>query len=236
MARPSSAAPRATIDRLAPDFLRLELRPDPGGDPADTAPIAALAARLRALPGVLDAHHTRHVLGVRLHPAAPDLAVVTHAVEAVVMTHFAAFPAPVDPLAQRTIHLPVRFTPADAPDLDHVASHAGLTPDAVIDLLLAADLRVEFLGFMPGFPYMSGLPAALHLPRRESPRPRVPAGSLALAGAMCGVYPSASPGGWHLVGRTPTILFDATRPDPATLRAGDRVRLIREGSTACPSA
>ncbi len=236
MARPSSVSPCASLDRLAPDFLRLELRPDSGGDPADTASIASLAARLRALPGVLDAHHTRHVLGVRLHPAAPDLAVVTHAVEAAVAAHLAALPAPADPLTRRTIHLPIRFTPADAPDLDHVASHAGLTPDAVIDLLLAADLRVEYLGFMPGFPYMSGLPPALHLPRRESPRPRVPAGSLALAGGMCGVYPSASPGGWHLVGRAATVLFDATCPDPATLHAGDRVRLIREGSTPCPSA
>jgi KipI family sensor histidine kinase inhibitor len=232
MASPSSAIPRATIDRLAPDFLRVELRPDPGTDPADTAPIASLAARLGALPGVLDAHHTRHVLGVRLHPAAPDFA----GVEAAVRALLDAPAPPAEHPAPRTIHLPVRFTPADAPDLEHIASHASLTPDAVIDLLLAADLRVEFLGFMPGFPYMSGLPAPLHLPRRSSPRPRVPAGSLALAGSMCGVYPVASPGGWHLVGRTPTILFDATRPDPATLRAGDRVRLFREGSAPCPSA
>ncbi len=120
----------------------------------------------------------------------------------------------------------------DGPDRADVARAAGLTVDDVERRLLAAELRVSFVGFAPGFAYLRGLDPRLHLPRRASPRPRVPAGSLALAGGFAAVYPGATAGGWHLVGRAldPTWLGDAPR-----LAAGDRVRLVR-AEAAGPAA
>ena len=87
-----------------------------------------------------------------------------------------------------------------------------------------AVFTIGMIGFLPGFPYLIGLDAALELPRHATPRPRVPAGSVAIGGAQTGIYPSASPGGWHLLGRCGARLFDPQRAEPALLRAGDRVR------------
>jgi KipI family sensor histidine kinase inhibitor len=112
----------------------------------------------------------------------------------------------------------------DGEDLEAVAAAVGRSVDEVVALHSSATYRVEMLGFLPGFPYLGGLPAALHLPRRPTPRVRVPAGSIAVAGALTGVYPSASPGGWHLLGTVDVALFDAERDPPALLAPGDRVR------------
>jgi KipI family sensor histidine kinase inhibitor len=86
---------------------------------------------------------------------------------------------------------------------------------------------VDLLGFVPGFAYLSELDRSLQLPRRAEPRPRVPAGSVAIAAAQTAVYPLDTPGGWHIIGRTETILFDPAREPPALLRAGDTVRFER---------
>lgn len=118
----------------------------------------------------------------------------------------------------------VDYGGASGPDLDAVASAAGLAPERVVELHSGALYRVAFLGFSPGFPYLIGLPRELELPRRETPRPRVPAGSVAIAGAFGGIYPSATPGGWHLLGRTGARLFDPAATPPAALAPGDRVR------------
>lgn len=120
--------------------------------------------------------------------------------------------------------LPVCFDADLAPDLDALASARELTRVQAIDHLLGAHLLVYMIGFMPGFPYMGGLPESLALPRRTSPRLVVPPRSIAVAGRMCGIYPWPSPGGWHLVGSTPVAPFDARRGSPSLLRAGDRVR------------
>ncbi|MFT3963519.1 5-oxoprolinase subunit PxpB [Propionivibrio sp.] len=124
----------------------------------------------------------------------------------------------------RRWRLPVCFDGDLAPDLDDLAQAKGLTRDGVIELLTDATFRVYMIGFMPGFPYMGGLPAALEMPRLSSPRKAVPARSLAVAGAMCAVYPWESPGGWRLLGRTPIPMFslrDAV--SPSLLAPGDRV-------------
>jgi len=121
--------------------------------------------------------------------------------------------------------LPVCFEGDFAPDLPRLAEAKGLSEDAVIQRLLAAEFRVYMIGFLPGFPYMGGLPPELAMPRLASPRQRLPANSLAVAGEMCAVYPWESPGGWNLLGRTPVQLFDLKQADqPAMLAAGDRVR------------
>lgn len=126
-----------------------------------------------------------------------------------------------------TVHaLPVRYGGADGPDLAAVAQATGLDEAAVVALHAAAEYRVLVLGFVPGFAYLGGLPAALELPRRAVPRVRVPAGSVAISGRQCGVYPLDSPGGWHLLGRTEAPLWTPTADPPARLAPGDRVRFV----------
>ena len=121
--------------------------------------------------------------------------------------------------------IPVCFDNEYAPDLGDLAQSKGLSRDAVIALMTGATFQVYMIGFMPGFPYMGGLPAVLEMPRLASPRKAVPARSLAVAGAMCAVYPWESPGGWRLLGRTPVPMFSASEADsPSLLASGDRVR------------
>lgn len=112
----------------------------------------------------------------------------------------------------------------DGVDLAEVAQSCGLSVQAVVDLHSAAKYTVAFCGFMPGFAYLVGLPEVLHLPRRDTPRTRVPAGSVAIAAEFAGVYPRESPGGWHLLGRTQASLWDDSRNPPALLAPGTTVR------------
>jgi KipI family sensor histidine kinase inhibitor len=119
------------------------------------------------------------------------------------------------------VEIATTFDGADVPD---VAELWGVSPAQVIQELTAAELTVAFCGFAPGFAYLRGLSRTV--PRLEAPRPRVPAGSVALAGEYAGIYPSASPGGWRLVGRTTETLFDVRRQPPARLTPGTRVRLV----------
>ena len=125
---------------------------------------------------------------------------------------------------REVIDIPVCYDGAFALDLADVAAHAGLAPAEVIALHCGAEYRVATVGFTPGFPYLSGLPPQLTTPRRASPRAAVPAGSVAIGGSQAGIYSMRSPGGWHVIGRTPAKLFDPTSDTPAALRAGDRVR------------
>jgi KipI family sensor histidine kinase inhibitor len=111
----------------------------------------------------------------------------------------------------------------DGPDLDDVAQALGLTTGEVKQLHAAGVYTVETMGFAPGFAYLTGLDPKLVLPRRATPRPRVPAGSLAIAGSHTAVYPFDSPGGWHLIGRVPARMFG---PDGPLLRLADRVRFV----------
>jgi len=126
--------------------------------------------------------------------------------------------------APRTVVIPVRYGGEDGPDLAEVAAHCGLTEAEVVRRHCAAEYRVFFLGFAPGFPYLGGLDPSLATPRRAAPRTRVPRGSVGIAGPQTGVYPLETPGGWQLIGRTPLALFDPAAPDPCLLRAGDVLR------------
>ncbi len=134
--------------------------------------------------------------------------------------------APAPLLPGRLVELPVRYGGPDGPDLPQVAERHGLTVSEVIALHAAPVYDVVLVGFLPGFPYLRGLPDALHTPRRPTPRTLVPRGSVGIGGAQTGVYPCASPGGWHLIGRTDTPLFDIARDPPARLQPGDRVRFV----------
>ncbi|MFV2112304.1 allophanate hydrolase subunit 1 [Micromonospora sp. LOL_025] len=121
------------------------------------------------------------------------------------------------------VEVPVMY---DGEDLALVADHWGVDVPTVVDRLRGTRFRVAFCGFAPGFAYLTGLPAELAVPRLPTPRPRVPAGSVALAGPYAGIYPAASPGGWLLVGRTDATLFDVHADPPARLTPGTRVRLM----------
>lgn len=122
-----------------------------------------------------------------------------------------------------TVELPVAY---DGPDLADVAALAGLPVAEVVRRHAAAAYTVAFSGFAPGFGYLTGLPAELHVARRATPRTAVPAGAVGVAGEFAGVYPRRSPGGWQLLGRTDAVLWDADRDPPALLSPGTRVRFV----------
>lgn len=125
--------------------------------------------------------------------------------------------------ADRRVEIGVRY---GGPDLAGVAEFWGVSAEAVVARMSETEFRVAFCGFAPGFAYLAGLPDALAVPRLDTPRTRVPAGSVALAGQYAGIYPTASPGGWRLVGHTDATLFDVATDPPALLGPGTRVRLV----------
>jgi KipI family sensor histidine kinase inhibitor len=128
---------------------------------------------------------------------------------------------PAEAVAGETVEIPVSY---DGEDLPEVASLTGLEPEEVVRRHTAPEYTVAFLGFSPGFPYLVGLDPALEVPRRDTPRTSIPAGSVGLAGNQTGIYPTASPGGWQLIGHTEVTLFDPTRDPPALLAPGTRLR------------
>lgn len=147
-------------------------------------------------------------------PGAPRFAQ-----EVLSWTPATAGPGVDDPL----IEIPVIY---DGADLDAVSLAAGLPVAELVQLHCGAEYRVAFCGFAPGFGYLSGLPAALHVARRPTPRTSVPAGAVAVAGRYTAVYPRRSPGGWQLLGHTELNLWDLARDPPALLRPGMRVRFV----------
>lgn len=132
----------------------------------------------------------------------------------------ASLPSQLPEVEGRHIEIPVVY---DGVDLDLVAQATELSTAEVVRRHSAAEYFAAFSGFAPGYVYCTGLARELWLPRRPSPRTSVPAGSVAIADAYTAVYPQASPGGWHLIGRTHLTLFDLTRTEPALIRPGDRV-------------
>ncbi len=132
---------------------------------------------------------------------------------------------PAAPVADGPIvEVPVCYGGAYGPDLADVAVSAGLTIDEVIALHSGATYRVYVVGFVPGFPYMAAVDTRIALPRRATPRARVPAGSVAIAAGQTGIYPADTPGGWHLIGRTHVKPYDQSRADAFLFHPGDRVR------------
>lgn len=123
----------------------------------------------------------------------------------------------------RRWRIPACYDAEAGPDLADVAERTGLSVAQVIERHSTTEFHVYMMGFLPGFPYMGSLPAELELPRRENPRLRVPSGSIAIAMAMSTVYSLESPGGWHLLGRTPVLMWDPRRAEPTLLAAGDKV-------------
>ena len=186
----------------------------------DIAAVAALRAALERSP----------LRGQReLVPAARTVLVVLDRVpaetDAAAVRRIPLEPA-AGPVPTGRVDLPVVF---DGPDLAEVAALTGRSVPALVEALTTTEFTVAFGGFAPGFAYLTGLPPELHVPRRVTPRTRIPAGSVGLAGPYAGAYPRASPGGWQLVGRTDAVLFDVDRESPALLVPGLSVRFREVG-------
>jgi KipI family sensor histidine kinase inhibitor len=190
----------------------------PGTDAAARA--AGLAARLLRTPpaGVHDAVAAYEAVAVYFDPLECD------ARELATLLLRAATEDADTPLAPPARHvIPVVY---DGKDLDTVTAHTSLTREDVAEIHASLEYRVLAVGFVPGFAYLGELDARLRIPRRDTPRTRVPAGSVAIADAHTAVYPLTTPGGWHLIGRTAVPMFDASRSPPALLAVGDRVRFV----------
>jgi inhibitor of KinA len=129
--------------------------------------------------------------------------------------------------APTIFEIPVVYGEEYGPDLKWVSRYHGISVEEVIHLHTETVYRVFMIGFSPGFPYLGELPEALETPRKETPRTAVPKGSVGLAQKQTGIYPSPSPGGWQIIGRTPLELFNPSKEPPALLQMGDRVRFRR---------
>jgi KipI family sensor histidine kinase inhibitor len=212
-------APRVVRLRLTGDAA-LTAEFEPRADLEINRAAAALGSAVRdaTLPGVRDVVVTTHAVTAYVDP----LAVEWPALEALLQT-------PVSASADRAERLepvvvPTKYGGADGPDLDEVARRCGCSPDEVVARHTSRAYRVFMMGFMPGFAYLGPLDSRLRLPRRATPRLRVPAGSVAIAGEQTAVYPLETPGGWWLIGRTELRAFDIGREPPCVFDVGRAVR------------
>ena len=192
-------------------------------DPLINATLVALADALRTRCGssVLDAVVGYCTLTVYFDPIRVDPVWLEGEVRALALDAEAVIPAE-GPL----IDVPVCYGGDLGPDLDDVAARLGCRAEEVIALHASREYRVYVVGFVPGFAYMGTVDDRLALPRRSSPRTKVPAGSVAIAAGQTGIYPMETPGGWHILGRTPLRPFDPQRSEPVLFRPGDRVRFV----------
>jgi KipI family sensor histidine kinase inhibitor len=191
----------------------------------------ALAQRIEeaALAGVVDVLPSFAAVGVHYLPADVPAAPGETAYAALARRVRGLLDQPADGArapAPRVIEVPVCYGGEFGPDLDEAAQTCALGMEGLIALHAAAAQRVFMIGFTPGHPYVGLLDARLDLPRRSTPRTSVPAGSVAIANRQTVIYPLATPGGWHLIGRTPLTLFDVARDAPCLLRPGDQVRFL----------
>ncbi|AOS62718.1 5-oxoprolinase subunit B family protein [Actinoalloteichus hymeniacidonis] len=190
---------------------------------------SALLVELADLDAVQALHHsltTDHIDGTtEIVPAARTVLVAFDprlvSAELLAEAVRSRDPAPLSRTAGESIEVPVTY---GGPDLAAVAELAGLSEQEVVRRHSGGDYRVAFCGFAPGFGYLVGGDPALRVPRRETPRVRVPGGSVAIADEFTAVYPRDSPGGWQLLGHTELELWHSDRPNPALLAPGDRVR------------
>ena len=190
------------------------------------AKAVALARRLRAetAPGIRDVVPTFRSVAVYFDPLQTDYEALIRRLEGAVASLETPAEQSAGELVVEPIRVPVCYGGRFGPDLAEVAAFGGVTESEAADLHANAVYRVFMIGFRPGFAYMGTVDARIAAPRRSNPRTRVPAGSVAIAGPQTGIYPSESPGGWQLIGRTPVRLFDLSQPEPSAFAAGDLVQ------------
>ncbi|MSP50258.1 MAG: 5-oxoprolinase subunit PxpB [Alphaproteobacteria bacterium] len=192
-------------------------------DPRINARVLSLdrALEAAAIPGVIETVPTYRSLQIHFDPDRLDAAALGPAVVRLAAT------LDDEPPPGRTWTVPVSYGGEHGIDLEQVAERTGLAAEGVIARHLAGDYRVYMIGFQPGFAYLGGLDARLHLPRRETPRLKTPAGTVSIGGIQAAVASIEAPSGWHLLGRTPVRAFDPARSEPFLFRVGDRVRFER---------
>jgi KipI family sensor histidine kinase inhibitor len=192
-------------------------------DPAVNARTIACADAIQTagIAGVRDVVPTYRSIAVYFDPLRTDsdalIELITHEAEHV------AVPAAI---TAAPVRIPVSYGGDFGPDLAAVATFAGTTPDEVVRLHSSVVYRVFMLGFVPGFAYLGLVDERIAMPRHATPRVRVPTGSVGIAGVQTGIYPAETPGGWQLIGRTPLKPFDASRPEPFLMKAGDAVQFF----------
>jgi KipI family sensor histidine kinase inhibitor len=184
------------------------------------AVLVEVAGPAEALSLALWARHAR-VPALEIVPAARTVLFVGLAATEELEGTLASWTPGAEPEQGALMEIPVEY---DGEDLEDVAARWGTDVDGVVERHTELEFVSAFCGFSPGFAYLSGLPEDLTVPRLDSPRAKVPAGSVALADTWCAAYPTASPGGWRLIGRTDASLWDASRDQPALLAPGTRVR------------
>jgi inhibitor of KinA len=189
-------------------------------DPEVNGRVVALAETIDAerIGGVRDVVPTFRSVAIYFDPLRTDFDRLSERLE-----RAAADARPAATIAREPIRIPVSYGGASGPDLEEVARYAGMTEAEVITLHSAPVYRVYMLGFVPGFAYMGTVDPRIAAPRRSTPRLRVPSGSVGIAGGQTGIYPSETPGGWQLIGRTLLKPFDPSRAEPFLLKAGDSV-------------
>lgn len=199
-------------------MLRYEVS---GFSDAANLAVLSIAKRLRAQAGWQDVISSYDSVLARFNPehirigaALNRLQLAAKAVD-ITATH-----------AATVIDIPVYYGGDDGPDIGTIAASSGLSEAQVIALHSGQIYRVCMMGFIPGFAFLSDAPAALHHPRRATPRAHVPAGSIGIAGWQTGIYGLGSPGGWQIIGRTDSVMFDPKRNTPFALKAGDNVRFL----------
>jgi inhibitor of KinA len=199
------------------------------GDDIDEATFARVMAALAALagahlPGVIDLLPGYASVLLVFDPLVTSAAELRDPVASALAGADADADADTD--TGRTVEIPVLYDPRVAPDLLPLAAARGMSAPELIARHAAPRYRCHLVGFRPGFPFLGGLDPALVTPRLDTPRPRVAAGSVGIAGRQTGVYPGAGPGGWRIIGRTPLRLFDAGRTPAALIAPGDHVSFV----------
>ena len=182
--------------------------------------VVTIAARVQSmrLEGVRDIVPSYSAVTIYFDPLRTDVDRLWEALE------MAAVEPESGTCASREVLVPVRYGGSDGPDLAEVAAFADCSIEQVIRLHTAHRYRVYMVGFLPGFPYLGTVDSRIAMPRRPSPRLAVPAGSVGIAGAQTGIYPTVAPGGWRLIGRASMDAFDLTRESPSLFLPGDSVR------------
>lgn len=174
------------------------------------------------IPGLIEAVPTYRSLLIYYDPLATSFAELKDRLETLEQsTEDSEFP-------EATVtEIPTVYGNEYGPDLEYVAKHNGLSAEEVVGIHTGNVYLIYMLGFIPGFAYLGGLPSSIAAPRLSTPRSRVPAGSVGIAGSQTGIYPAVSPGGWQIIGRTPLELFHPHREPPALLRTGNQVVFVR---------
>lgn len=192
-------------------------------DAAVNARVVWLAAEVRRadLLGVRDIVPAYHSLAVYFDPLRTDTSNLTAFLDV-----SAAASRDASPVAANVHDVPVCYGGSYGPDLEEIAATTGLSEAEIVARHAQPVYRVFMIGFTPGFAYLGPVDAAIAVPRRATPRVRVPVGSVGIAGPQTGIYPSETPGGWQLVGRTPVRPFQPVGPDPFLFKAGDAVRFV----------